>query len=231
MRSDIKSCITNTRHYNLSKSESKALKALKDQEDIVIKPADKGGAVVVMNKTDYIAEGNRQLSNSNFYKQLTTDPTLNTIRRINTILQEMFDNKHIDNDTFDYLRPLENEAKAGRFYMLPKIHKTGNPGRPIVSANSHPTEKISEFVDHHLRPHVKELPSFIQDTTDYLKKMESLNPLPSNTILASMDVSSLYTNIPQDEGIAACEEAWNTRSEKKSSYRVPCYTSQTSTGE
>ena len=214
VRSDIKSCITNTRNYNLSKSESIALKALKDQEDIVIKPADKGGAVVVMDKTDYIAEGNRQLSNSIFYKQLTTDPTLNTIRRINTILQEMFDKKHIDNDTFDYLRPLENEAKAGRFYMLPKIHKTGNPGRPIVSANSHPTEKISEFVDHHLRPHVKELPSFIQDTTDYLKKMESLNPLPSNTILASMDVSSLYTNIPQDEGIAACEEAWNTRSEK-----------------
>ncbi|XP_063438424.1 uncharacterized protein LOC134719344 [Mytilus trossulus] len=97
---------------------------------------------------------------------------------------------------------------------MPKIHKTGNPGRPIVSANSHPTEKISEFVDHHLRSHVKELPSFIQDTTDYLKKMESLNPLPSNIILASMDVSSLYTNIPQDEEIAACEEAWNTRSEK-----------------
>ncbi|XP_063417483.1 uncharacterized protein LOC134700015 [Mytilus trossulus] len=44
--------------------------------------------------------------------------------------------------------------------------------------------------------------------------MASLNPLPSNTILAFMDVSSLYTNIPQDEGIAACEDAWNTRSEK-----------------
>ncbi|XP_071138469.1 uncharacterized protein [Mytilus edulis] len=98
--------------------------------------------------------------------------------------------------------------------MLPKIHKTGNPGRPIVSANSHPTEKISEFVDHHLSTHVKEVPSYIQDTTDYLKKMEGLNPLPNNTLFASMDVSSLYTNIPQDEGIAACEEVWNTRSEK-----------------
>ena len=74
---------------------------------------------------------------------------------------------------------------------------------------------VNFYVTRTVRPHVKELPSFIQDTTDYLKKMESLNPLPSNTILASMDVSSLYTNIPQDEGIAACEEAWNTRSENK----------------
>lgn len=40
--------------------------------------------------------------------------------------------------------------------MLPKIHNTGNPGRPIVSANSHPTEQISELVDNHFRPHVKE---------------------------------------------------------------------------
>jgi hypothetical protein len=50
--------------------------------------------------------------------------------------------------------------------------------RPIVSANGHPTEKISEFVDFHLRQHVEALPSFIKDTTDYLQKMAALNPLP-----------------------------------------------------
>ena len=48
--------------------------------------------------------------------------------------------------------------------------------RPIVSANGHPTEKISEFVDFHLRPHVEALPSQLKDTTDYLQKMESMNP-------------------------------------------------------
>ena len=44
------------------------------------------------------------------------------------------------------------DPKAGRFYILPKIHKAGNPGRPIVSANGHPNEKISEFVSFHLNP-------------------------------------------------------------------------------
>jgi hypothetical protein len=47
--------------------------------------------------------------------------------------------------------------KPGRFYLLPKIHKANNPGRPIVSANGHPTEKISEFVNFHLRQHVEAL--------------------------------------------------------------------------
>jgi hypothetical protein len=49
---------------------------------------------------------------------------------------------HIDDKTMEYLTP--EDPKPGRFYLLPKIHKENNPGRPIVSANGHPTEKISD---------------------------------------------------------------------------------------
>lgn len=38
---------------NLSSTESNTLKQLKKDESIIIAPADKGCAVVVMNKTDY----------------------------------------------------------------------------------------------------------------------------------------------------------------------------------
>ena len=69
---------------------------------------------------------------------------------------------------FNYL--LVDQPKAGRFYLLPKIHKAGNPGRPTVSANGHHTEKISEFVDLHLQPHVQNLPSYLQDTTDFFEE-------------------------------------------------------------
>ena len=51
----------------------------------------------------------------------------------------MKENSHIDKNTFDYLKP--DKPQVGRFYLLPKIHKVNNPGRPIVSANGHPTEK------------------------------------------------------------------------------------------
>lgn len=53
----------NKRTYrNLTKEEQEALKNLKRYEDIVIKQADKGSAVVVMDKNRYIREAMRQLN-------------------------------------------------------------------------------------------------------------------------------------------------------------------------
>jgi hypothetical protein len=115
---------------------------------------------------------------------------------------------HRDDNTMEYLTP--EDPKPGRFYLLPKRHKENNPGRLIVSVNCHPTEKISEFIDFHLRPFVENLPSHIKDTTDYLKKMENLT-IPENTTLVTMDVTFLYTNIPHDDGIAACRKIWEQR--------------------
>ncbi|XP_071124035.1 uncharacterized protein [Mytilus edulis] len=195
--------------YNTSPDEKKAIQSLRNRDDIVIKPADKGSAVVIMDKANYIAEAVRQLSDERFYKKLDYDPTSEFSSKIITALQTMYNDGHIDEDTIGYLKP-EN-AKPGRLYLLPKIHKVNNPGRPIVSANGHPTEKISEFVDFHLRSHVENLPSHIQDTTDYLRKMESMNPLPPETLLVTLDVTSLYTNIPHDDGIQSCREIWDSR--------------------
>ena len=48
----------------------------------------------------------------------------------------------------------------------------------------------------------KELPSYVKDTTDFLQKLRSLpEKLPRYTFLVTMDVRSLYTNIPNEEGI------------------------------
>ena len=195
---------------NLPAEERQSLQDLEKREDIIIKPADKGSAVVVMDKIDYINEAERQLSDSRFYKKLKSDPTNKFVKEISNELKIMHNNGDIDKNTLEYLKPVN--SKAGRFYLLPKIHKENNPGRPIVSANDHPTEKISEFVDYHLRQHVEALPSHIKDTTDYLRKMDSLCPLPTNTTLVSLDVVSLYTNIPHDDGIKACKEVWEKRS-------------------
>ena len=49
-------------------TERSALRDIQKRDDIIIKPADKGSAVVVMDKTTYIQEAERQLSDCRFYE-------------------------------------------------------------------------------------------------------------------------------------------------------------------
>lgn len=77
---------------------------------------------------------------------------------------------------------------------------------PVVSSvNSH-TEKISAYVDDYLRPLAERLPSYIRDTTDFIKRLRALGKLPKNSLLVTLDVSSLYTNVDTDEGLTIVRE-------------------------
>ena len=67
-------------------------------------------------------------------------------------------------------------------------------------------------MDYHLQPINKSLPSYVQDTTDLLKKLENVPDDPrEETILVTMDVRSLYTNIPNEEGIEAIKSYFQAR--------------------
>ena len=95
-------------------------------------------------------------------------------------LEEMVRRHSIDEKTMASL--LTKDCKPSRFYILPKIHKPGNPGRPIVSSCGSPTQGISHFVDYHLASLVQKIPSYIRDTADYLKKLQSIIDLSSETL-------------------------------------------------
>lgn len=60
---------------NLTWSEQKALNDLQQIDNIIIIKANKGGAVVIWNTDDYIADANRQLNETSSYKKLENDPT------------------------------------------------------------------------------------------------------------------------------------------------------------
>ena len=188
---------------NLTPSERRAMRELSSNDNIVIKPADKGSAVVIMDRLDYLKIGYSQLSNKQFYKKLDTDPTEATRVEIQNVVEDMYQNGEIDESVKSYLS--DTYCRTSQMYFLPKIHKNLNPppGRPIVSANGCPTEKISQFVDHFLNPTTFSLPSYVKDTTHFLSKLSELGRLPPNCLLVTMDVTSLYTNINTDIGISA----------------------------
>ena len=194
------------RRQKITKEQRLAIKALQSNKNIVIKPADKGGAMVILNREDYVREGLRQLSDINFYCKTDTDLSNKHHTEIKNKIDEMLENEEIDRSCADYL--CNPEFRTSEFYMLPKIHKRleNPPGRPIVSGNGCPTERISQFVDYFLKPIVQNTTSYIKDTTHFLSILRDTGRLPDNTLLVTLDVSSLYTNIPNDLGIQACKE-------------------------
>jgi hypothetical protein len=165
---------------------------------------------VVLNRDDYNHEAQRQLSDTSFYHPLTSNPTDLHASEISAFLLSSWKREGLSEASITLLVP--PKPRTPTFYLLPKIHKQGNPGRPIVASFDSPTERISALVDHHLQPLVRKLPSFIQDTNHFLRRLRSIpHPLPPNTIMATIDVCSLYTNIPHPDGLAALRTCLDTR--------------------
>ena len=177
---------------NLSHKELQAMRDLHNNTDIIIKPTDKGRSIVIMNIIDYIQETQRHLLNPEHYK------TLNAY--IHHIIDQAW-RLGIINETIKENLQTKN-PKISTFYILPKIHKPGNPGRPIVNSIGSITEKISVFVDAHLRQFTPRIPSYVKDTTHFINIMKNIQLDPED-LLDIINVSSLYTNIPNTEGIAA----------------------------
>ena len=52
-----------------------------------------------------------------------------------------------------------------------------------------------------MQPIVKEIPLYVQDTTNFIRKINQTDFVPDNSYLVSLDVKSLCTNVPNEEGI------------------------------
>ena len=156
--------IPHTLKSNLSSEEINALDELKSNTHIIIKPADKGGKIVIWDRNDYIKEAHRQLNDQTYYIQINNDPFVDLILEISTFISYLYRHNHINYQLFLFLDP-KSSARIPLFYLLPKIHKPGTPGRPIISGCDSPTTKLSIFIDYYLKPMVKRIPSYIQDNT------------------------------------------------------------------
>ena len=107
--------------------------------------------------------------------------------------------------------------RTSRIYLKPKIHKPNNPGRPIVSACSCPTELISSYLDRIMVPIVKSLPPYIKDTNHALEIFRDFNFSCENKLIFTMDITSLYTVIPNNKGLQALRFFFDQRTIKEPS--------------
>ena len=152
----------------------------------------------------------KTLSDPNFYEELPSDPNPEYQDTIDETIDDLLSEEIITDSEAEQMK---EGTRTPIFYGLPKIHKDFDsfpPLRPICSGFNSCTVKISEFVDVFLKPAAQQNPSYIIDTSHFVHKIKNdLAPktTPNKTFLVTMDVSSLYPNIDNNEGISACEEA------------------------
>ena len=153
-----------------------------------------------MDTSLYISKIEKHLANSFTYKGLNSNPTQPIRNDVLSTLDYLYNTHRIDDVTKHHLTP-SKPARTPLLYGLTKVRKPNIPLRPIVSACDSPINQLLSYVTHFIQPLVEILPSHIQDSKYFLQLLESLPPLPKNGILVTVDVTSLYTNIPHEEGI------------------------------
>ncbi|CAG2218430.1 unnamed protein product [Mytilus edulis] len=175
---------------NLSRREKKSLEELKNNPSIILKEADKGGGIVIMDKTFYREKVLEQLNDNEYYTKLRKNNDKSTIRKIKRLVKEY--SESFTANEIAYL--CDFTPKEANFYGLPKIHKSNtiqtavkhqnkkyiespNPSdlklRPIVAGPESPTQRMSHFLDLILKKLCPLIPSYVRDDIDFLRTIAS----------------------------------------------------------
>lgn len=196
---------------NLTPSHRLALSQLKRNSDIVIKPADKGSAIVILDRQQYLVEAYRQLENRKHYMPIPHSLQAETQSRLISIFQSLKQKGLINHKQMLYLIG-PNPPRARQFYLLPKIHKSPStwtvpheipPGHPIVSDCGSESYNAAQYIDHFLNPLSQLHDSYLRDTYDFIGKIKN-HKFSADSFLFTID--SLYTNTDTTLGLQAVEE-------------------------
>ncbi|KAL5270071.1 hypothetical protein ACHWQZ_G003530 [Mnemiopsis leidyi] len=209
--------------HNVTQSERAALRELQNNYELVIREADKGSAVVLMNSTFYCNAATTLLQSDRYKKRpdLSKDGAIKKLRSARKQIINEF-RLTLLKDEIDFLENFEESL--AHLYLNPKIHKskqiidavtkcqttilsmeqpTDLPFRPIISGTRCPLKRLAALVHKLLEPFPKKVSSFVQDTWDLLRKLP--NTVQPGSELISLDVKDLYTNIDNDLGFKAVE--------------------------
>ena len=192
-----------------SHTSKRALSTLKrwlEENDIKAVPFDKGLGFCLMRTETYNKKLEELLDGPQFEKVTTKrknaiDPFIKESREFKEKLTKLHKDGKISQEILN-----KAQCKGGspaRIYGLAKIHKTAIPLRPILSMPGsiyHPLANL-------LLEWIKGLPSTQTDcNSKQVSQTLATQKLKSTETLMSLDVVSLYTNVPLDEAVQIVAE-------------------------
>ena len=187
-----------TKHRNvknqslITPSIRAAAKSLKNNKDIVIRKADKSATYVLLDREEYISKLNSILADETKFRKISRNPTEKLKQRTNRLIETL-------NAAQDSLKlsKIIGDYKPGYVYGNVKIHKQGNPLRPIISQIPTPTYNLAKRINKIIAPYMPDQYS-LKSSNDFV---DLLDDNVNDGVIASLDVQSLFTNVPIDSTI------------------------------
>jgi len=112
------------------------------------------------------------------------------------MLKMWWDNKIIDDSMYKALRC--TNGNLPRCYGLPKVHKQGFPLRIVVSSVGSFLYDVGKYLHEIINNSIKKPASNIKDSWSFLSRINKDQYIETNEIMVSLDVTSLFNNIPKE---------------------------------
>ncbi|XP_018346175.1 PREDICTED: uncharacterized protein LOC108750859 [Trachymyrmex septentrionalis] len=189
----------------LLRMESKTRAFLSEHNNVLFTHADKGNVTVALDREVYLEKMITLLNDKNTYCLINKDP----IRKITTAIRSMLTRwktkKYISETKYKTLYC--SDGSLPRAYGVPKIHKPCCPLRVIVSSLGSPLYPLATFLHNILIKSIPKAKSHIKNSFELVEKLKRLHTTDQYKLI-SLDVKSLFTNVPVDIAIDCINEHW-----------------------
>jgi len=163
--------------------------------------------VTALNKAKYVTQMENMLSDKSTYEVISYDPLKKTINSLATIISGWKQKDFID--SYTYRRISCSDGNLPRAYGLPKIHKPNCPLRIIVSTINSPLFSLAIFLKDILQAGLDNSLGFVANSFQLVRDLKDFTLDPSHT-LVSLDVESLFTNVPIELALNSIERRWSS---------------------
>jgi len=181
-------------------------KFIKDNPNIIFTMADKENITVALEKENYVITIEEMLNDTDMYTKITKDPTKKLTSFIRNVLSRWKIKGYITYSTYNSIYC--SDGNLPRAYRLPKIHKLDRTFKIIISSIDSST-LISYFLLKIIAKNIDKSFSYVENSYQLVQKLKGLSLVSDKFFfLVSLDVISLYTNVPLNLVLESISNRW-----------------------
>ena len=210
-----------SRPTNLDAQQLNVIQQLRHNDEITVCEADKNLGPCTIERSTYIERAlEDHLLDEKTYRRLTEEEASIHLKKVQYQVESLVlraGKEGLASAELKYLnRALKLVHRLPQFYLLMKIHKTPWKTRPVVSTCGSLCYFLGKWVDYHLQPVAKLVPTYIRDSEELMTKLKQLGRLDPRAKLFTTDAVSMYTNIDTDHALQQLKVAFDRLKDKLS---------------